>query len=74
MSWLTVIEAKKFYYLQPENWRHRRANGLSSSLSPSSKVGENKVTNLKIGREKEFFLTPPSYSIQASNRLDDAHL
>lgn len=67
--------AEKSYDLSSANWRPRRADGIISSLSLNGKAGEDQGPRSKTVRQtdREFSPVPPSCSIQAFARLDEAH-
>ena len=67
-----IIEAEKSQVLQSVSWRPKSTDGLSASLSLSSKT-EDQCPSSKKGRESEFSCTQPSCSVQNSNGLDETH-
>lgn len=58
----TISEAENFHNFPSAKWRPRKAGG------------ENRCHNLSSQAESKFNLLPPFSSIQAFNRMGDAHL
>jgi len=64
------MEAEKSQNLQSAGWRSRKANGVSSHLSP--KAGEDLCPRYKTVRQKVNSVTLPFSFMQAFSELDKA--